>query len=151
MKTNGNGTADAEHFKKVLKDHDLKATPQRIAVHEAMTALVHASADMVLDYIRGHGDAGVTPSSVYNILSDLADIGLYGRRYSANSKMYFDCNSSRHLHLYDSDNHEFKDIADDKLLDIIDSHFKGRRFRGYSIDGVDIQIICHPTRKKTKA
>ena len=41
-----------EGFKKVLKKHDLKATPQRIAVHEAMISLGHASADMVTEAIE---------------------------------------------------------------------------------------------------
>ena len=150
MKTIGNGAADTERLKKVLKGHDLKATPQRIAVHNAMAALGHASADMVLGYIREHGGTRVTPASVYNILSDLADLGLYARRCSADSKMYFDSNTSKHIHLYDSSNHEYKDITDEALIAAVDAHFKGRRFRGYRIDGIDIQIICHPTRRKAK-
>ena len=43
---------NVEEFKRLLKKHNLKATQQRIAVHEAMLALGHASADMVTDKIR---------------------------------------------------------------------------------------------------
>ena len=43
---------NVEEFKRLLKKHNLKATQQRIAVHEAMLALGHASADMVTDTIR---------------------------------------------------------------------------------------------------
>ena len=38
---------DMEDFKHLLRRHSLKATPQRMAVHEAMMELGHASADMV--------------------------------------------------------------------------------------------------------
>jgi hypothetical protein len=40
-----------EEFKAILKKHSLKATPQRLAVHEAMMSLGHASADMVTELI----------------------------------------------------------------------------------------------------
>ena len=38
-----------EEFKALLKKHSLKATPQRLAVHEAMMSLGHACADMVTE------------------------------------------------------------------------------------------------------
>ena len=36
----------------LLKKNGLKATPQRLAVHEAMTHLGHASADQVAELIK---------------------------------------------------------------------------------------------------
>ena len=41
-----------EEFKEILRKHSLKATPQRLAVHEAMMELGHASADMVTEMIK---------------------------------------------------------------------------------------------------
>ena len=58
-----------EEFKDILKKHSLKATPQRLAVHEAMIVLGHACADMVTEEISKQGKARVTVASVYNILS----------------------------------------------------------------------------------
>ena len=42
-----------EEYKLLLKKHSLKATPQRLAVHEAMMSLGHACADMVTESIKG--------------------------------------------------------------------------------------------------
>lgn len=137
-----------DEFKKILKDNSLKATPQRIAVHEAMMELGHASADMVTEHITMKGRAKVTVASVYNILTNLAMLGIYNYRLSANNKMYFDVNTFRHIHLYDRDNHMFKDIIDDELIALIDAHLGRKRFKGYKIDGIDIQLIGKPTRKK---
>ena len=53
-----------EEFKAILKKHELKATPQRLAVHEAMMSLGHASADMVTEAIKEKGTAKVTVASV---------------------------------------------------------------------------------------
>lgn len=137
-----------EEFRNLLKKHALKATPQRLAVHEAMTALGHASADMVTEEIRMKGTTKVTVASVYNILTHLAMLGIYDYRLSANNKMYFDVNTFKHIHLYDCDNHSFRDVIDDELIALIESYLMRKRFKGYKIEGVDVQLIGRPNRKK---
>lgn len=132
----------------MLKSHDLKATPQRIAVHEVMMDMVHASADMVYEAIVKTGKCRITQASVYNILSGLADEGIYARRMSANNKMLFDINTFRHVHLYDTRNHELLDVEAEELLTAAEQGIRRKRFRGYKIDDIDIQILCHPTRKR---
>ncbi len=137
-----------EEFKVLLKKHNLKATPQRLAVHEAMAELGHASADMVTEKIKEKDGAKVTVASVYNILTHLAMLGIYDYRLSANNKMYFDVNTFKHIHFYDTDNHTFRDVIDDELVQIIESHLSRKRVRGYKIEGFDIQLVGRPTRKK---
>ena len=144
-----NAAPTMEQFKLILKDKKLKATNQRLAVHEAMLALGHASADMVVEYINAMDEAKVTVASVYNILSNLADIKVYHRRMSANNKMYFDVNTFKHAHLYDSVNNEYKDVIDAELIKLVEGYLKERKFRGYKVDTIDIQIVCHPTRRRS--
>ena len=138
--------ADEEAFRKRLKAHGLKVTGQRLAVHGAMMSLIHASAEQVRERIGS--SCRISLASVYNILSELADNNIYSRRLSANNKMYFDVFPERHVHLYDTRNNEYLDIDGQDLLDTIEAGLKRHRFRGYKIDGFDIQILCHPTRKK---
>lgn len=138
---------DIEEFKQVLKKHALKATPQRLAVHSAMMKLGHASADMVTEEIKACGDAKVTLASVYNILTGLAGLGIYKHRMSTNNKMYFDVNTFKHMHLYDQDNHCFRDIIDEKLYEMIEQYLKKKRFRGFKIEGIDLQVIARPSKK----
>ena len=137
-----------EEFKAILKKHALKATPQRLAVHEAMMNLGHASADMVTDAIKEKEAAKVTVASVYNILTNLAMLGIYDYRLSSNNKMYFDVNTFGHMHLYDRENHVFKDVIDEELMSMIQSYLSRRRFKGYKVEGIDIQLIGKPTRKR---
>ena len=137
-----------DDFKLLLKKHSLKATPQRLAVHEAMLSLGHASADMVTEAIREKGEAKVTVASVYNILTNMAMLGIYDFRHSANNKMYFDVNTFKHMHLYDQENHIFKDVIDDELITLIESHLSRKRIRGYKIQSIDIQLIGRPTKKR---
>lgn len=147
IRTDKNNRMD--QFRGLLRRYGLKATPQRVAVHEAMLKLGHASADMVTETIAAEGKTKVTVASVYNILSNLALLGVYRYRMSANNKMYFDVNAYRHVHIYDIENHAYKDIVDDDLIALVETHLGGRRFRGYKIEDIDIQLVARPTRKKT--
>ena len=136
-----------EEFKNLLKKHSLKATPPRLAVHQVMMELGHASVDMVTEKIKDTG-VKVTTASVYNILSQLALIGIYDHRMSLNNKMYFDVNAYGHMHFYDMENHTFKDIIDDELYEMIQQNLMRKRFKGFKVEDIDIQIIGRPTRKK---
>ena len=137
-----------EEFRELLKKNHLKATPQRLAVHEAMMVLGHACADMVTEEVLKKGTAKITVASVYNVLTQMAMLGIYDYRLSSNNKMYFDVNTLKHIHLYDHENHVFKDVIDDELIALIESHLNRKRFKGYKVEGVDIQLIGRPTRKK---
>jgi len=150
MRRSARNVKDMESFRKFLKAKEMKATPQRIAVHEAMIALGHASADMVADFISNKSQTGITVASVYNILEDMTKLGIYSLRMSSNNKRYYDITSTNHVHLYDSRQQEFKDVMDEEIVQIVESHFKGKKFRGYKIDSIDIQLVAHPTRKVRK-
>lgn len=136
-----------DEFRTLLRRHGLKATRQRMAVHDAMLSLGHASADRVTEELAARRDVRVTVASVYNILSQMADLRIYGRRMSANNKMYFDIIAGRHLHLYDRESHRYRDLMDDEMLEEFLSRLKRRKFKGFTIEDIDIQFICRPTRK----
>jgi len=140
---------DSKEFSSILKRNGLKATPQRLAVHQAMLKLGHASADMVEEEIKAAGAVSVTAASVYNILSQLALIGVYQHRLSANNKMFFDVNTFRHAHVYDCENHTYKDLQDMELMALVQQHLGRKKFRGYTVEDIDIQIVVRPTKRKT--
>lgn len=150
MKKHTHTAPGIEEFKKLLKKHSLKSTQQRLAVHNAMLKLGHASADMVTEEIRSQGTTNVTVASVYNILSQIALLGIYDHRMSANNKMYFDVNTFRHIHLYDYVNNTFKDVIDDDFMDNLDAYFAKKKFKGYRVECVDVQIVCRPRRSYVK-
>ena len=146
-----NNMPSLDEFRTRLRRHGLKATRQRLEVHEAMMGLGHASADMVTEEIARRGVVRVTVASVYNILSQLADLKIYSRRLSSNSKMYFDIHNYRHIHLYDRENHKFRDLQDEELMELVQAHLKRRKFKGFTVEDIDIQLIARPTRKSKNA
>ena len=136
-----------DEFRTQLRRHKLRATRQRLAVHEVMMELEHASAETVHDALAEKG-ISISAATVYNILSQLADHRIYGRRLSSGNKMFFDLVSARHIHLYDRENHLYRNLQDEELGTLVATHLKRRKFRGYTIEDIDIQLIARPTRKK---
>ena len=135
-------------FAAMLKRKSLNATPQRLAVHRAMQKLGHASADMVAQEIENDANTKITVASVYNILSEFANLGIYQHRLSANNKMFFDFNTYEHAHFYDIENNTFRDISEDKVISELLERLARKRFKGYKVDYIDIQIVGHPTKKR---
>lgn len=143
-------TLGVEDFRVRLKKNGLKVTPQRIAVHKAMLKLGHACADDVTGEILKDGETKVTVASVYNILTQFSLLGIYQHRMSSNNKMYFDVNTFKHIHVYDTENHVYIDVKDEDLYKEIESKLLSKRFKGYKIDGIDIQILAHPAHRRKK-
>ena len=114
-------TLGVEDFRVRLKKNGLKVTPQRIAVHKAMLKLGHACADDVTGEILKDGETKVTVASVYNILTQFSLLGIYQHRMSSNNKMYFDVNTFKHIHVYDTENHMYIDVKDEDLYKEIES------------------------------
>lgn len=137
-----------EEFRAILKKKGLKATPQRIAVHEAMLELGHASADSVAAYITENGASKITVASVYNILFQMSSIGIYHQRMSRTNKMFFDVNYAPHAHVYDCESDTYRDLIDEELMDILQEYLGHRKFKGYKVEGIDVQLLVRPTRKK---
>lgn len=105
---------------------------------------------MVAEEVSKAGTVKVTTSSVYNTLSGMALIGIYSRRLSSTNRMFFDVNAYEHVHVYDCDNNTYRDLFDDDLLAMVNSHLGHKRFRGYTVEGIDVQIVVRPTRKGKK-
>lgn len=147
MKSLGTTPPVKDKFLKMLRDKGLRATAQRVCVNSAMKALGHASADMVCSYLEQEGH-NVTVASVYNILTQFAAFGIYGVRMSPENKMFFDYRTDDHLHMYDTKNGSFSDIEGKELLKELSARFRKFPVKGYKLDYVDVQLVCHSTRRK---
>ena len=61
--------------------------------------------------------------------------------------MFFDLNTFDHAHFYDIENNTFRDISEDKLISELMEKLSKKRFRGYKVDYIDIQIVGHPSKR----
>lgn len=125
---------------KLFQSKGVKATPQRIAVYEALLSLKHPSAETILEKVK-YISPTITVATVYNTLDCLAKAGVIGRVLTVDNKMYFDTDLSRHYHLYNEETHEIRDFYDDELSELIKTFIQNKKIPGFELKDVKIQLI----------
>lgn len=127
-------------IKEIIQKSGLKATPQRIAVYDAMKKLGHASADMVVDILKDSFPT-LTVATIYNVLESFVISGLVVRRCSSNNKMYFDINTYEHAHIYDRETNTYLDYNDPELIKVVMDYLRRKNNQDIIFSNVDIQLI----------
>ncbi len=127
-------------IKEKIQQNGLKATPQRIAVYDAMKKLGHASADMVVEVLK-ESFPTLTVATIYNVLESFVEAGLVVRRYSSNNKMYFDINTYEHVHIYDRETNTYSDYDDPELIRLVADYISRKGRPDLVFKNIDIQLI----------
>ena len=68
--------------------------------------------------------------------------------YSLRSDMY---KNSIAMFLSEVLYRSIRDVFDEELMDLVQTHLKRRKFRGFTVEDIDIQLIARPTRKSKNA
>jgi Fur family transcriptional regulator, peroxide stress response regulator len=124
-----------------LVEKELKITPQRIAILEAITKLNnHPTAEHIIDYVRKN-HPNIATATVYKVLDALVEKGLINKVKSEKDVMRYDAFLEKHHHLYASDSDRIEDYVDDKLNEILEKHFEKNGVPGFKIEDVKLQII----------
>lgn len=127
-------------LKNKIKEAGLKATPQRIAIYEAMRKLGHACVDMVAEELKTSFPT-LTIATIYNVLESFVNAGLLVRRFSSNNKMYFDVNVYEHAHFYNTEENSYEDYNDPELVRIVMEYISSKKIENFDLKSVDIQLV----------
>ena len=49
--------------------------------------------------------------------------------------------------MYDREGNTWRDLFDEDLDALVNAHLKRHKFKGFTIEDIDIQLIARPTRK----
>ena len=134
---------DLQKFRAMLKSRGLRATQARLLVHTAMMSLEHACAEQVAERLAQEQGAAISTASVYNVLEQMAVAGVYAFRMSADGKRYYDVCNFSHTHLYDRKNGIYRNLPEGIIREAVKAVLKQHRFRGYTVESVDVQVVCH--------
>ena len=124
-----------------LKDSNLKVTPQRIAVLEALNNLKnHPTADKIKEYVvKNHPNIAV--GTIYKTLETFVDKGLVKKVKTEKDVMRYDAILENHHHLYCKDTERIEDFFDDELDNLIDKYFKRKKIPNFIVKDIKLQII----------
>jgi Fur family peroxide stress response transcriptional regulator len=133
--------------RELLKEYDLKITPQRIAVLDAMNSLKdHPTAECIIEYIRKN-HPNIAIGTVYKTLDTFAEKGIIKRVKTDRDVMRYDAITSNHHHLYCIETDRIKDYEDEELTQILNEYFINKRIPSFNIEEIKLQITGKFTDK----
>ncbi len=123
-----------------LVEQNLKVTPQRLAVLEAMHTLEdHPTAERVIEFVRKK-IPNISAAAVYNILEVFASKGIISKVKTEKDIMRYDIITETHHHLYDENSEKIDDYFNEELDKILKDYFKKRNIPGFEIKDIRLHI-----------
>ncbi|MBE0571390.1 MAG: transcriptional repressor [Ignavibacteriaceae bacterium] len=124
-----------------LKDSNLKVTPQRVAVLEALNNLKnHPTADKIKEYvIKNHPNIAV--GTIYKTLETFVEKGLVKKVKTEQDVMRYDAILDKHHHLYCEDTERIEDFFDNQLNDMLEDYFRKKKIPNFKVKDIKLQII----------
>jgi len=124
-----------------LVEKNLKVTPQRIVILEAIVKLGnHPTAENIIEYIRKN-HPNISTATVYKVLDTFVSCGLINRVVTERDIMRYDAVMESHHHLYFSDSDKIEDYKDDELNKLLEAYFEKKNIPGFKIENLKLQII----------
>ena len=131
-----------------LKHADLKVTPQRLAVLEAIYVLNnHPTAENIVDYIR-QTHPNIATGTVYKVLDALVEKKIIQKVKTEKDIMRYDGMMHQHHHLYCSESDRIKDYRDDDLDNLLRDYFKNKGVSGFEIEEIKLQLNGRFSKRK---
>lgn len=135
------------YYKSKLTESNLKVTPQRLAVLEAILKLKnHPTAENIIDFIR-RAHPNIAVGTVYKVLDILTEKKIIKKVKTDCDVMRYDGILEKHHHLYCEESDRIEDFYDDGLDKMIESYFKEKKIPNFKIDDYKLQIIGKFTTK----
>ncbi len=136
-----------EDFKNILVSKNLKVTPQRIAVLQAVTQLhCHPSSEDIRLFIKGN-NPNIALGTVYKILETFVEKGIIHKVKTDNDIMRYDAVIARHHHLYGAESEKIEDYFDEELDTLLKEYFEKKKLPNFQIKDIKLQIIGNFTNQ----
>jgi Fur family peroxide stress response transcriptional regulator len=131
-----------------LNNSNLKVTPQRTAVLEALYSLKnHPTADNIKEYVvKNHPNIAV--GTIYKTLEIFVVKGMIQKVKTEKGVMRYDAILDKHHHLYCEETEHIEDFFDDRLNNILEEYFKKKKIVGFKVKDIKLQIIGTFNNKK---
>lgn len=137
-----------EKFGIDLKSNNLKVTPQRVAVLEALNNLKdHPTADRIKEYVvKNHPHIAV--GTIYKTLETFVEKGLVKKVKTEEDVMRYDAILDKHHHLYCEDTERIEDFFDEQLNEMLEDYFRKKKIPNFKVKDIKLQIIGTFNNKK---
>lgn len=125
---------------KLLKGNNLKVTPQRLVILNAVNHLSHPTAEEITEFIRKN-HPHIATGTIYKTLETFVASGIIKRVKTDSDIMKYDGVLTPHHHLYSSHAGRIEDYYDTDLNNLLENYFEQRKIPGFEIEDIKLQII----------
>ena len=132
---------------KLLYQHQLKITPQRISVYEALMQLDHPDADEIAQLVNESNPA-IAKGTIYNVLELFCKKDIIRKVKTDQDKMRYDPVLHKHHHLYDEKSTKIYDYVDEKLDNLLERYFAKKNINNFNIKEIKLQIVGEKKKQK---
>lgn len=133
-----------------LVRNNLKVTPQRLAVLEAITGLkTHPTAEQIIDVIKKK-HPNIASGTIYKILETLNEKNIIKKVKTDRDIMRYDAEEEEHHHLYCAESDRIEDYFDDNLNQLLAGYFENKGIPDFKIENIKLQIIGRFLSNKNK-
>ncbi len=125
---------------KLLSEHGLKITPQRIAILDVIMALnCHPTADVICDHLRiNHPHISI--GTIYKTLDAFLSKGIIEKVLTESDTARYDRVPDKHNHLYCAETDRVEDYFDDHLYQMLKDYLRKKRIKNFKMKDFKIQI-----------
>ncbi len=134
-------------IKKKLSEKELKITPQRLSILEAIYSINHPTADDIIKHIR-QKHTNIATGTVYKVLETFVKKGLIKKITTDKDVIRYDGIMAHHHHLYSSETTFIDDYMDNELDQLLKDYFQKKKIDHFDIEEITLQIKGDFTNKK---
>ena len=123
-----------------LKGKNLKITPQRICVLEAIYTLKnHPTAEQIIDFVHTN-HPNIATGTVYKTLDTFVKKGVITKFRTKDEAARYDGIRTPHHHLYSTEDNQIEDYVDEELDRILRDYFTQKKIDGFNIESIKLHI-----------
>jgi Fur family peroxide stress response transcriptional regulator len=131
---------DFNGIRDILTTKNLKITPQRMAVLEALDSLKqHPTADNIIEFIRKN-HPNIAIGTVYKTLETFVEKGIIQKVKTDKDVMRYDYIMDKHHHLYCDESDRIEDYFDEELNGLLEDYFNKKQIPDFTIEDIKLQI-----------
>ncbi|MFN2395034.1 MAG: Fur family transcriptional regulator [Bacteroidales bacterium] len=123
-----------------IQGANLKVTPQRVAVIQALYKLNHPTAEEIFKEVF-QNIPGLSPTTVYNVLDALVEKKIIKRVKTEKGVMRYDAISDNHHHMYCITTDRVEDFFDPELDTLLQNYFQEKKIKGFKLEDIKLQLM----------
>lgn len=133
--------SNLKQYQQILKDANLRVTPQRIAVLESFRHInTHPSAEEIASFVFKK-NPGIAFGTIYHILDSFVEAKILKRVKTDKGAMLYDPVLTKHHHLYCSDSDRIEDYQNSELDKLLEEYFKKHQIKGFDVEDIKLQLV----------